>query len=75
MAEDEDCWWWRHQMEAFSVLPALCEGNPPVTDGFLSQGPVTLSFDVFFHLRLKTVEQAIETPGIWDAMALIMTSL
>ena len=25
--------WWRHQMETFSVLPALCEGNPTVTGG------------------------------------------
>ena len=23
--------WWRHQMETFSALLALCEGNPPVT--------------------------------------------
>ena len=23
--------WWRHQMETFSALLALCEGNPPLT--------------------------------------------
>ena len=23
--------WWRHQMETFATLLALCEGNPPVT--------------------------------------------
>ena len=34
--------WWRHQMETFSALLALCEGNPPVT----SLRPVTRSFDV-----------------------------
>ena len=45
--------WWRHQMETFSVLLALCEGNPPVTGEFPSQRPVTRSFDVFFDLRLK----------------------
>ena len=28
------CTWWRHQMETFSALLALCEGNPPVTGGF-----------------------------------------
>ena len=39
--------WWRHQMETFSALLALCEGNPPVTGGFPSQKPVTRSFDVF----------------------------
>ena len=44
--------WWRHQMEAFSVLLAFCAGNSPVTGEFPSQRPVTLSFDVFFDLRL-----------------------
>ena len=38
--------WWRHQMKTFFALPALCEGNPPVTGGFPSQRPVTRSFDV-----------------------------
>ena len=41
-------------MQIFPALLALCEGNPPVTGGFLSQRPVTRSFDVFFDLRLKT---------------------
>ena len=40
--------WWRHQMETFSTLMTLCEGNPPVTGRFPSQGPVTRSFEVFF---------------------------
>ena len=47
--------WWRHQMETFSALLALCEGNPPVTGRFLSQKPVSLSFDVFLDLRLKNI--------------------
>ena len=38
---------WRHQMETFSSLLAICEGNPPVTGGFPSRRPVTWSFDVF----------------------------
>ena len=42
--------WWRHQMETFSVLLALCVGNSPVTGEFPSQRPVTWSFDVFFDL-------------------------
>ena len=42
--------WWRHQMETFSALLALCEG----IGGFPSQRPVTFSFDVFFDLRLHT---------------------
>ena len=47
---DEIMSWWRHQMEAFSSLLAICEGNPPVTGGFPSQRPVTWSFDVFLDL-------------------------
>ena len=46
--------WWRHQMEAFSALLALCEGNHPlVTGGFPLQRPVMRSFDVFFDLRMN----------------------
>ena len=37
--------WWRHQMETFPMLLVLCE--------FLSQRPVTRSFDVFFDLCLN----------------------
>ena len=37
---------WRHQVETFSVLLALCAGNSPVIDEFPSQRPVTRSFDV-----------------------------
>ena len=43
--------WWRHQMETFSALLALCAGNSPVTGEFPAQRPVTRSFDVFFDLR------------------------
>ena len=45
--------WWRHQMEKFSALLALCAGNSPVTGEFPAQRPVTRSFDVFFDLRLN----------------------
>ena len=45
--------WWRHQMETFSALLALCAGNSPVSGEFPSQKPVTRSFDVFFDLRLN----------------------
>ena len=45
--------WWRHQMETFSALLALCAGNSPVTGEFPAQRPVTRSFDVFFDLRLN----------------------
>ena len=45
--------WWRHQMETFSPLLALCAGNSLVTGEFPSQRPVTQSFDVFIDLRLN----------------------
>ena len=43
--------WWRHQMEAFSALLAICAGNSPVPGEFPAQRPVTRNFDVFFDLR------------------------
>ena len=52
-------WWrkhfsrWRHQMETFSALLAICAGNSPVPGEFPAQRPVTRSFDVFFELRLN----------------------
>ena len=38
---------WRHQMETFSALLAICAGNSPVH----GERPVTRSFDAFFDLR------------------------
>ena len=46
--------WWRHQMETFSALMAICAGNSPVPSEFLAQRPVTRGFDVFFDLRTNT---------------------
>ena len=45
--------WWRHQMETFSSLLAICARNSPVPGEFPAQRPVTRSFDVFFDLRLN----------------------
>ena len=45
--------WWRHQMETFSALLAICAGNSPVPGEFPAQRPVRRSFDVFFDLRLN----------------------
>ena len=45
--------WWRHEMETFSALLAICAGNSPVPGEFPAQRPVTRSFDVFFDLRLN----------------------
>ena len=44
---------WRHQMETFSALLAICAGNSPVPGEIPAQRPVTRSFDVFFDLRLN----------------------
>ena len=45
--------WWRHQMETFSALLAICAWNSPVPGEFPAQRPVTRSFDVFFDLCLN----------------------
>ena len=45
--------WWRHQLEIFSALLALCARNSPVTGEFPTQRPVTRIFDVFFDLCLN----------------------
>ena len=45
--------WWRHPMEIFSALRAICAGNSSVPGEFPAQRPVTRSFDVFFDLRLN----------------------
>ena len=45
--------WWRHQIETFSALLAICAGNSPVPGEFPAQRPVTRGFDVFFDLRLN----------------------
>ena len=44
--------WWRHQMETFSALLAICAGNSPVSGEFPAQRPVTRSFDVFVDVRV-----------------------
>ena len=43
--------WWRHQMEIFAALLAICATNSPVPGEFPSQRAVTRSFDVFFDLN------------------------
>ena len=48
-----DISWWRHQMEAFSALLAICAGNSPVPGEFPTLRPVTRIFDVLFDLRLN----------------------
>ena len=56
--------WWRHQMETFSALLAICAGNSPVSGEFPAQRPVTRSFDIFFDLRLNK-QLSIQSWGWW----------
>ena len=61
--------WWRHQMEIFSTLLVLCEGNSPMTGEFPSQRPMTPSFGVLFdlclnkRLRKQSWRRWFETPS------------
>ena len=68
--------WWRHQIETFSTLLAICAGNSPVADEFPSQRPVTRSFDVFFDLHLNK-RLSKQSRGRWfvDADMLILSLL
>ena len=53
---DKPAWsitWWRHQMETFSALLAICAGNSPVPGDFPAQRPVTRGFDIYFDLRVN----------------------
>ena len=44
---------WRHQMESFSALLAICAGNSSVTGELPAQRPVMWSLGVFFNLHLN----------------------
>ena len=44
--------WWRHQMETFPALLALCAANSPVSGEFPAKRPATRGFDFFFDLCL-----------------------
>ena len=57
--------WWRHQMETFSALLALCARNSPVSGEFPAQRPVTRSFDVFFDLHLINKLLGKHSRGWW----------
>ena len=53
MADETPSSWWRHQMETYSALLAICAENSPVTGEFTAQWPVVPSLNVFFDLRLN----------------------
>ena len=67
--------WWRHQIETFSALLALCEGNHrwPVASRHKSQ--LRGALVGFLCAREQTVEQTVDMPVIGDPMVRIVTSL
>ena len=66
--------WWRHQMETFSALLAICAGNStvPVNSPRKGQWRRALMFSLIYA-RINgwvNTDEAV----IWDAISLIMTS-
>ena len=56
----------------FSALLAVCEGNPPVDSPHRG---TDAELCYFSYAPEQTVDETIQTPAIWDVIALIMTSL
>ena len=53
---------------------SLCEGNQPMSDGLPSKASDAKLWCFIWCAPEQTVEQTIEIPVIWDAMALIVTA-
>ena len=62
--------WWRHPMETFSALLTLCNRWIPITTASDAE-----LWCPYWSAPEQTVVQTIETPVIWDVIALIVTSL
>ena len=58
--------WWRHQMETFSALLAICAGNSPVNSPHKGQRRGALMF--LWFASESTVEKTLVRLGIWDAI-------
>ena len=56
-------------METFSTLLAICTGNSPASGEFPTQRPVTLSFDVFFDLRLNKRLRKQSRGGLFETLS------
>ena len=54
---------------------ALCEGNPPITDRFLTKASDAGLLSFIWYTPEQTVEQRFGAPVIWDTTELIMMSL
>ena len=73
-----DISWWRHQMETFSALLAICAGNSPVTGDFPAQRPETRNVDVFTDVHFnellsKQIEEQASKPVGWMVYFLLIT--
>ena len=60
--------WWRHQIETFSALLALCAGKSSVTGEFPSQRPVMQNYvfcDLCLNKRIskQSIRRWLETPS------------
>ena len=63
-------------MKAFSALLAFCARNSPVTGDFPSQkASDTEVWYFFWSASEQTTKQAVEKQVIWEAIAVIVTSL
>ena len=61
-----------HDMKPISMLLALCEGNPLVTSGLLSQRSSYAEFRCLLCCYHKqAVEETVEKPMIWEAITLM----
>ena len=60
---------WCHDMKAISACLALCDGihRLPVDSHSKGKGLMMRSFDGFFDVSLKPVEQTVELLVAWDA--------
>ena len=55
--------WWRHQMETFSALLALCAGNSLVPSEFPTQRPVSKhSWGWWFEMPSRTLRHCNDLP-------------
>ena len=68
------CTWWRHQMETFSASLSLCEGgcNCHRLIAVISDAEL---WRFLWPAPQQIFKQWMKTPVIWDAIALIMTSM
>ena len=64
--------WWCHDMETIFALMALCEGNPPVIDGFPSQRASDAGLWSLHLCRPEQIaEQTVDGQVNWNVLTLI----